>query len=384
MRVTQVSIGRFHHFHLARQLERFNLLESIYTGYPKFQLKDETGILAKKIKTFPWIHAPYMKRNTFFLGKSRNLDREWEWLARWSLDRYVAMNIANPTIVVALSGNGLASGSKAQSIGGKFICDRGSSHIKFQDEILKEEYALWGFKFEGIDQRVIDKEEAEYFTSDRITVPSEFVKQSFINKGVSESKINKIPYGARLERFNKIASSNPNLFQVLWVGSVSFRKGFMYALKAFQILKHPNKKFLVIGYIEEAVKQMLKKENLSYVEFRSSVPNSELPYIYSTSNVFVLPSLEEGLAMVQGEALACGCPIVATANSGCEDLITDSIQGFVVPVRSPTAIVDKFQFLIDDRVKSQEMSHAGILKVQSMGGWNAYGESFRKLIEEIS
>ena len=52
MKVTQISIGRFHHFHLARQLEIHGLLENIWTGYPKYKLKDELGIPQQKICSF--------------------------------------------------------------------------------------------------------------------------------------------------------------------------------------------------------------------------------------------------------------------------------------------------------------------------------------------
>ena len=54
-KVSIVSIGRFHHFHLARQLEKRSLLNEIWTGYPKFKLKDEDGIPPSKIQTFPWV-----------------------------------------------------------------------------------------------------------------------------------------------------------------------------------------------------------------------------------------------------------------------------------------------------------------------------------------
>ena len=44
MKVKLITIGRFHYFHLARQLHKFKLLDEIYSGYPKFKLKDEYGI----------------------------------------------------------------------------------------------------------------------------------------------------------------------------------------------------------------------------------------------------------------------------------------------------------------------------------------------------
>ena len=58
MQVTQVALGRFHHFHLARQLERRGLLRAIWSGYPAAKLKDEAGIPPAKIHSYPWFYVP--------------------------------------------------------------------------------------------------------------------------------------------------------------------------------------------------------------------------------------------------------------------------------------------------------------------------------------
>src|ERR1039458_6857449 len=187
--VTQICIGRFHHFHLARQLERHGLLETIWTGYPRFKLKDEPGIPAEKILCFPWLQAPYMARYRFGLDGWKWLDREWTWLAHETLDRHAAKKLQHPSIVVALSGSGLHAGRKAQSAEGRFVCDRGSSHIRYQDRILKEEYKRWGLVFQGVDPRMISKEVAEYEQADAVTVPSELVSQSFLTEGVPAGKV---------------------------------------------------------------------------------------------------------------------------------------------------------------------------------------------------
>lgn len=76
--VTQISIGRFHHFHLARQLERAGLLREIWTGYPRFKLKSEQAVPADRIRTFPWLQAPYMARGRFGMCFPARVDREWE------------------------------------------------------------------------------------------------------------------------------------------------------------------------------------------------------------------------------------------------------------------------------------------------------------------
>lgn len=384
MNVTQISIGRFHHFHLARQLEKHNLLEAIYTGYPRFKLKDEAGIPPEKIKTFPWLQAPFMMtRGRMGLDKWDWLNKQWAYLAQESLDRYVAGRIKENTILVALSGSGRTAGKTTKAKGGKYICDRGSSHIRFQNDVLKEEYGRWKLPYEGIDPRGIGKEEEEYELADRITVPSEFVRKSFLSKGVPAEKITKVIYGARLDRFAKRGEPDKNKFIVLWVGSVDLRKGFMYLLNAFQQLKHPNKELRVVGIVSAEIKQLMGSRLLDQVKFLGMVPNVKLSELYSTANVFALPSLEEGLAMVQGEALACGCPIIGSPNSGAEDLIIHGNEGFIVPIRSSEAIVEKFQQLIDEPFLRQKMSEAALKRVLQLGGWDTYGNNYVNVIKSL-
>lgn len=380
MNVIQIALGRFHHFHLARQMERFGLLEAIYTAYPSFKLKDENSISKTKIKTFPWIHTPYMLRGKIKLDKFEKLNKNWEWLDRQSLDKYVARKITKRGLLIALSGCGLNAGKKMQTIGGRYICDRGSSHIVYQNEILKEEYKIWGYEFKGIDIRIIEKELQEYESADAITVPSEFVRNSFIENGIAENKIVKIPYGARLDRFSKVGEPCDKKFTVLWVGGVSIRKGFMYALRAFQLFKFSKKEFIVIGAIETEIEALIANENLSNVKFLGKVPNSELSKYYSSAHVFLIASLEEGLAMVQGEAMACGCPIIATANTGSADIFTDGKEGFIVPIRSTDAILERLYSIAQDKQLRESMSYYSELRVKQLGGWDTYGANFLDLI----
>lgn len=383
MNVTQISLGRFHHFHLARQLQKRGILEALYTGYPHFKLKDEQGIPPEKIKTYPWVRTPYMVRGRLGLDKWEWLNKEWEWLGQQTIDKFTASKIQHPTILIALSSSGLFAGKKAQSLGGYYVCDRGSSHISFQNEILADEYKKWGFKFCGVDPRIIKKEELEYETCDTITIPSEFVKRSFLEKGVPERKLTKVIYGARLERFKKVAQPNQDKFTILWVGAVNLRKGFMYLLKAFQLLKHPHKELIVIGNVDSEIRQLIANQNVIGVVFLGTVDNSQLPKYYSAAHVFVLPSIEDGFGMVMGEALSCGCPVIATNHTGAEDLYEDGKEGFIVPVRSVALLKDRLQLLMDDTKLQKQMADAGIEKVKSIGGWNSYGDEFANVIKRL-
>jgi glycosyltransferase involved in cell wall biosynthesis len=383
LNATIVVNGRFHHFHLARQLEKHGLLERIHTGYPLFKLRDEEGIPSQKIYSYPYYHGSYMLALRYGLSYIPKLEWEWSWRAKLALDAYVQKRIKKPTVLIGLSGSALKSGKSAKQLGGRYICDRGSSHISYQDQILKEEYARWGLSFRGIDPRIIERERQEYEEADLITVPSQFCVDSFVKEGVNPVKIRKISYGARLERFKKCDEPPNDEFRVLWVGGVSIRKGFMDALHAFQELRHPRKSFRVIGAVEKDMSALISKENMDNVNFMGIVPNPQLPGIYSASHVFILPSIEEGLAMVMGEALACGCPVIASEHTGARDLFEDGKEGYIVAIRSPEMIAKRLQELADVPEIRQRMSEAAIKRVNSLGGWDTYGDEVASIINKL-
>lgn len=386
MKVTQVCISRFHHFHLARQLEKFQLLDTIYTGYPRFKLADEQGIPRDKIHTFPWLQTPYMVRRRLGLDQLTWLNREWSWLAHETLDRYVASKLREPTVLIALSGSGLFAGKKAKELGGVHICDRGSSHIRLQENLLIEEYQRYGATWQGIDPRSISKEESEYEQADLISVPSQFCYESFVEQGISTEKLIKIPYGARLERFYPDNSSKTcsDAFRILFVGAAGPRKGFIDLLSAFERLSNPKKQLLLIGSLAPEAEKILSRTDQSKIKVLGSVANAKLRQFYNQASVFVLPSIEEGLAMVLGEALSCGCPVIASTNTGASELITDGVEGFIVPIRSPEVIADRLQQMSDDSHLTKTMGEAALKRVEELGGWNKYGDYWLKALKGFS
>src|SRR5580765_5593808 len=112
LKVVQACTGKFHHFDLARQMHRFGLLEAIFTGYPRWKLRQE-NLPAEKIRTFPWLHTVYMAKSRFGIA-SRRLDRELAWWSLETLDGHVAKNLPDCDVFVGLSGAGLRTGCEAQ------------------------------------------------------------------------------------------------------------------------------------------------------------------------------------------------------------------------------------------------------------------------------
>ena len=80
--------------------------------------------------------------------------------------------------------------------------------------------------------------------------------------------------------------------------------------------------------------------------------------------------------MVMGEALACGCPVIATSHTGAADLFQDGREGFIVPIRSPQTIADRLQNLADDPQLRDQMSSAALNRVKVLSGWDTYGKNW--------
>ena len=120
------------------------------------------------------------------------------------------------------------------------------------------------------------------------------------------------------------------------------------------------------------------------VEFLGPVSQERLVELMSTSHVMVLPSIEEGLALVQGQAMACGCPVIGSTNTGAEDLFTDGVEGFVVPIRDVAAITEMMERLASDSELQARMSAAALDRVRSLGGWEDYGAKWERLLLRLT
>jgi glycosyltransferase involved in cell wall biosynthesis len=383
LKVVQAVSGVFHHFNLARELHRRGYLKAIYSTFPWRRLVRE-NLPRQLVHTFPWIHTPQMVASRRW-RIPEGLNRKISWQVITTLDDWVARQLPDCDVFVGISGVGLRTGRKAQSRGAKYICDRGSSHIRYQDQIMKEEYARWGVPQKiMIEARGIRREEEEYAQADAITVPSEFSRRTFIEMGVPAEKLHKIPYGVELERFRPVAEPPQDRFEVLFAGQVGLRKGLPYLLQAFAQLKHPRKRLRVVGGLTPEFRPILARFPQDNVEFLGHLSQDRLIAIMSTSHVLVLPSIEEGLALVQAQAMACGCPLISSTNTGGEDLFTDGVEGFVVPIRSPEAIAARLQQLAGDPQLQLRMSEAALARVHRIGGWLQYGETWIELLRGLT
>jgi len=90
------------------------------------------------------------------------------------------------------------------------------------------------------------------------------------------------------------------------------------------------------------------------------------------------------LALVLGQAMACGCPVLATTATGAEDLFTDGVEGFIVPDRDVDALAERTQQVADDPQVQQKLRAAGLLRVKQLGGWDQYGDMWDSLLHTLT
>jgi len=382
MKVTQAVFGVFHHFELAHQLHRRNHLQKIYSTWPWARLKRE-GIPRSLVSTFPLLHTTDYLLNRTGLHSQRLSSKMNAWTAL-SFDRWTASRIAPCDAFIAISGAGLFTGRKVQANGGIFICDRGSTHQRYQENVVAEEYRRWNLPQPLSKPHITLREEEIYATANAITVPSTVAKRSFLQMGIAPDKVHVIPYGVRLDHFTRTEEPPQNSFEVLFAGQVSLRKGIPYLLQAFARLKHPNKRLTIAGAIQDDMRALLSTLPTENVVFTGSLPQSQLAKKMSASHLLVLPSIEEGLALVQGQAMACGCPVLATTATGAEDLFTDGEQGFIIPDRDVNALAQRMQQIAADPTLQRRLSEAALVRVKHLGGWDQYGETWDRLLHQLT
>jgi glycosyltransferase involved in cell wall biosynthesis len=188
--------------------------------------------------------------------------------------------------------------------------------------------------------------------------------------------------GTDLSAFRQLPKTD-DVFRVVVAGTLSLRKGSYYLLKAFCELKLPDAELVHLGHVEDNVRPILepylKNASVRSLGFK---PVEELHRHYSQGSVFVMPSVEEGLAQVQTQAMACGLPLICSTNSGGADLISGD-EGFVVPIRDVDAIKDKLSYLYEHRDACEHMGREAKRRVHDHFTWDQYGDRMIAIYHQL-
>lgn len=139
---------------------------------------------------------------------------------------------------------------------------------------------------------------------------------------------------------------------ILFIGRLSYRKGLFDLLECAKVVcRRYDIKFILVGKgeLEQKIRNIIEKEGFQdKIILMGHQNREELVRLYQNAMIFVLPSHYEGLPTVLLEAMSCGLPVVATNVSGCPDVVSDGVNGFLVPPHSPDKIIEALSRLLED------------------------------------
>jgi glycosyltransferase involved in cell wall biosynthesis len=217
----------------------------------------------------------------------------------------------------------------------------------------------------------LERKTEELALADVVICPSLFVLQSLPPAVRQDKRCLVAEFGSppgNLDAAHRPSQGSDKL-RVLFAGSLTQRKGLADVFAAMKLLKRHDVELIVMGS-PIAPMEFYRSQYRDFT-YLSTRPHREVLKLMQSCDVLVLPSLAEGRALVQQEALANGLPLIITENTGGEDLIVSGETGFLVPIRRPDKIAEKISWLADHRDSLPDMRLAAMKKADEYP-WQRY------------
>lgn len=225
----------------------------------------------------------------------------------------------------------------------------------------------------------LERKQREVELADHIFVASSVTEKSLLDIGIVPDKITVIPYGSPTDYFWPRPKPD-NIFRIIYAGRLSPRKGAHYLLQAWKSLKLPQAELMIVGSNMMPHDWFAPYQDLCRQV--ASVSHISLNQYYSAANVLVFPSLIEGFGLVLTEAMACGIPIITTPSTAGPDLITDGVEGFIVPIRDVDVLKEKLEWCYQNPEALAEMGKAARKKAETLS-WANYREQLVKKVTAL-
>lgn len=230
--------------------------------------------------------------------------------------------------------------------------------------------------------------------ADRIIAVSEWVRHDIAKYHIDERKIVPVHNGINVSSFKPTTATNVRQQygidgkMLLFVGRMITQKGVPYLIDAMPLVlnKHPDTKLLLVGRGNalEALKNKVKAMGLEKsVIFSGYMTEEMLKEAYGTCDMFVLPSVWEVLPIAILEAMSSSRPVVCTDAGGNAELVKDGYNGYVVPMRSPGALAEKINALLDDPEKMKSMGRAGRRRAEDEFDWKLIAGQTKHVYEDL-
>ncbi len=236
----------------------------------------------------------------------------------------------------------LEAAEMAKALGLHTILGQIDPSRKEYEIVLEEEKKFPGLSRYplSIPDAYFNRRKQEWDLADLIVVNSPWSKQALVEQRVPEQRLRVIPLAYEGPVRNEaLAPKNASGITVLFLGQVILRKGIQYLLEAAQHLKGEPVEFRVVGPL--GINLGAWPDLPPHVKWVGSVPRSRVKAEYLAADVFVLPTLSDGFAITQIEAMSYGVPVIATSN--CGEVVNHQQDGWIIPPRDGNALAKVIQ-----------------------------------------
>jgi glycosyltransferase involved in cell wall biosynthesis len=355
--------GRFHAFGLAAGLLKLGHDVTVFTNYPAF-IAARFGIPAQRVRGFA-MHGVVMR----LADRLRLFERMpgfdgflHGWFGSWLARRLTAERWDATYTWSSVSKEYL----ECERVARARLVARGSTHIRRQWQLLHEEEMRTGCVISKPSEAIMQREEAEYALADAVIVLSSFSRQTFLEAGLPPEKVRLMVSAVHVADFaatpevvqarrQRILSGEP--LRVLSVGTFSHRKGALDLVAMAGALPADQFQFRFVGSVADEA-AVLAEKSRGRIEFIPRVPQKELREHYEWADIFVLPSIEEGLAAVLPQAAAAGLLVLATPNSGAADVIQEGVTGWIMAVRDVAAFTQRLNWIACHRLEMAALAES--------------------------
>lgn len=316
-----------------------------------------------------------------------SIDEVWRSVDR-ATARYLQQHSRAHRIraVYAYEDCALESFRVARELGVHRVYDLPIAYYETAQKLLREEverYPDWAPTLGGTrdSEEKLARKAEELNLAELVICPSAFVLDSLPENARSVKPCVVAPFGSPPAAPVAGVKRHDQPLRILFAGALTQRKGLADLFAAIELIPRRDVELVVMGSLLRPLGWYRgRSARFTYERPR---PHPEVLQLMRSCDVFVLPSIVEGRALVQQEAMACGLPLIATKNAGGDDLIIEGQTGFLVPIRSPSDLAEKISWCAENREAISGMGIAAQRRAAELT-WRGYGETVVAAIRSLT
>jgi len=336
MKVNVLPGTRFHSTQLIDKLYGLQCDVKVYSSSPKKNFRTKAAFSYQFIPQIAVILERLFKTDFAPLELSQNK----------IYDQLCSYLIRDCDVLHGWAGLSLITGIKAKKRGSLYFLERSCPHVLFQEELIARESEKLKVGYIPKPGWWIERSIQEYEEAHAIITPSDYTKNTLLERGIPSNKLKKIPLDRLIPVKIPAQKFKKNVLTVGTIVGNPLRKGLLYLLQAWEKLNLPNARLIVKMNPVQLENFPLLKEMIARqpsIEVRGFYPN--LSDFYHECDLFVLPSVDDGFGLVITEALAHGVPCIGTDHVGAVENFPGLPFVKVVPAGNAEALASQIQKL---------------------------------------